>query len=189
VAARELSGSLDRLTAQLEGAAASLRRGGSLDSTIGKAAKVVNEDGERVVRLIDAARIDCGRIPAFASDGAEFRRKATAVCTPIHKRIVDLSDPGSSPRAATRFLRRASALERQAARGLAALTPPSDLDRVYRDTLATLSGLGATLRTESAAIARGDVAGARRAVARLGPLDYRKSAGFSRLGVPACALL
>jgi hypothetical protein len=33
------------------------------------------------------------------------------------------------------------------------------------------------------------VSGARRAVAKLGPLDYRKSAGFNRLGVPSCALL
>ena len=95
-----------------------------------------------------------------------------------------------SARAATRFLRRAGALERQASRGLARLTPPSDLDRVYRETLATLNGLGATLRAEGAAVARGDLAGARRAVVRLGPLDYRKSAsGSSRLGLPACPRL
>jgi len=185
-AVREFTASLDRMTAELEGAAASLRRGRSLQRTTDKARKVLNEEGARLVRLIDVSRVDCGRIPAFAPDGAEFRRKANAVCAPISKRIGGLGDPGSSPRAAVRFLRRAGALERQASRRLAALTPPSDLDRVYRETLATVNGLGATLQAEGAAAARGDLAGARRAVGRLVLLDYRKSAGFARLGLASC---
>jgi hypothetical protein len=187
--AQALAGSLDRLNDQLESAAAALRRGGSLESTTGKAAGAAHAEGEGFMRAASAASVECGRIPGTAPDGAEFRRKATAVCTPIRRRIEGLPDPGSSAEAAMRYLRRASVLERRASRGLRALTPPSDLDRVYRDTLATLDGLGVTLRSESAAIARGDSAGARRAVARLGPLDYRKSSGFGRLGLPACAAL
>ena len=72
---------------------------------------------------------------------------------------------------------------------LARLTPPSDLDRIYRDTLASLNGLGGALRRESDAVARHDLAGVRRAVARFQPLDFRKSAGFARLGLPACGQL
>jgi hypothetical protein len=66
---------------------------------------------------------------------------------------------------------------------------PLDLDRVYRETLSTLAGLSSTLRAESAAVARRDVAGARRAVVRLGTLDYRKTAGFNRLGLQGCTQL
>jgi hypothetical protein len=188
-AVREFTASLNRLTAGLEGAAASLRRGRSLETSTDKARKVLNEEGARLVRLIDVARLDCGRIPAYAPDGAEFRRKATAVCEPIQKSINGLGDPGSSPRAAIRFLRRASVLERRASSRLADLKPPPDLDRIHRETLSTLNGLGATLRAESTAVARGDVRGAEHAVGRLQTLDFRKSAGFSRLGLPACAAL
>ena len=74
-------------------------------------------------------------------------------------------------------------------RRLAALEPPADLDRVYRDTLSSLTSLGTVLRAEGAAIARGDAAGARRAVARLPTVDYRKSVGFIRLGLPSCSAL
>jgi hypothetical protein len=48
---------------------------------------------------------------------------------------------------------------------------------------------GAALRREGDAVARHDLAGVRRAVARFQPLDYRKSAGFARLGLPACGQL
>jgi hypothetical protein len=189
VPAQRLAGSLARLNRGLERAAAALRGGASLDATATRLGKTARTDGVDVFRWAGAASIDCGRIPSVAADGAEFRRKANAVCAPISKRIGGLGDPGSSARAAVRFLRRAGALERQASRGLAALTPPSDLDRIYRETLATVNGLGATLRAEGAAVARRDLAGARRAVIRLGLLDYRKSDGFSRLGLGTCAEL
>jgi hypothetical protein len=187
--AQRLAGSLERLNQELERAAAALRRGASLDATTTKLGKTARTDGVNIFRAAGAASMECGRIPAAAADGADFRRKANAVCAPISKRIEGLGDPGSSARAAVRFLRRAGALERRASRGLAALKPPSDLDRVYRETLATLNSLGATLRTESVAVGRGDLAGARRAVTRLGLLDYRKSDGFSRLGLASCAKL
>lgn len=189
VPAQQLAGSLERLNRGLERAAAALRRGASLDATTTRLGKTARTDGVNVFRAAGAANMECGRIPSLASDGAEFRRKGNAICTPIRKRIEGLGDPGASARAAIRFLRRAGALERQATRGLEALTPPSDLDRVYRETLATLNGLGATLRAEGAAAARGDLAAARRAVVRLGLLDYRKSDGFSRLGLGSCARL
>ena len=111
------------------------------------------------------------------------------MCKPVVRQLSRVADPSNSLAAVTRFLRRVSALERGVSRDLAVLTPPADLARVYRDTLSTLAGLGTTLRAEGAAAARHDLAGARRAVARLGPLDYRKSAGFSRLGLAECAEL
>jgi hypothetical protein len=189
VPAQKLAGSLDRVNRALERAAAALRSGASLDATTTRLGKTARTDGVNVFRAAGAAGIECGRIPSLAPDGAEFRRKGNAICTPIRERIEGLGDPGASARAAMRFLRRAGALERQASRGLAALKPPSDLDRVHRETLATLNGLGATLRAEGAAAARGDLAGARRAVARLQLLDYRKSDGFGRLGLGSCAAL
>jgi hypothetical protein len=82
-----------------------------------------------------------------------------------------------------------SAAERHDGEKLGALEPPADLDRVYRDTLSTLAGLAAALHAESAAVARDDRAGAQRAVARLGPLDFRKGVGFNRLGLANCMRL
>jgi hypothetical protein len=185
--AADLAGALTRVAANFESVAAALRRGGSLDAATEKTNKDSPKQVVVIFRAAKAARVRCGRIPAFASDGASFRRQATAVCAPVVTDITSLDDPGDSIAAATRYLRRASALERRARRDLARLRPPADLDRVYRETLSTLSGLGGTLRAEGAAIARRDPAGVRRALARLGPLDYRKFTGFRRLGLPACA--
>lgn len=187
--ARDLAASLERLNFQLEGAATALRRGGTLEAAATRAAKATNAEVRGILTTANAANVECGRIPGIAPDGADFRRQANAICTPIAKSIERLPDPGSSATAAVRFLRRASALERRASRRLVALEPPADLDRVYRATIATLSKLSDTLRSESAAVSRRDLAGARRAVAKLGPLDYRKSSGFSRLGVVGCARL
>ena len=142
-----------------------------------------------VFRSANAAGLKCGRIPALARDGAAFRSKANALCAPVVTDISSLDDPGESVASATRYLRRVSAIVRRTSRDLGRLKPPADLDRVYRETLSTLAGLGATLRAEGAAIARDDAAGARRAVARLGPLDFRKGVGFDRLGLRACVRL
>jgi hypothetical protein len=154
-----------------------------------RAARASSAELRNLLLAARAAKLTCGRNPGGAPDGAEFRRKATAICEPIHQSFERLPDPGSSPRAAIRFLRRGSALERRASTRLADLKPPPDLDRIHRETLSTLNGLGATLRAESAAVERGDVRGAERAVGRLQTLDFRKTAGFYRLGVPACAAL
>jgi hypothetical protein len=170
-------------------AAAGLRRGGSLETVTNRAARASSAELRNLLLAARAAKLTCGRNPGGAPDGAEFRRKATAICEPIHQSFERLPDPGSSPRAAIRFLRRGSALERRASTRLADLKPPPDLDRIHRETLSTLNGLGATLRAESAAVERGDVRGAERAVGRLQTLDFRKTAGFYRLGVPACAAL
>jgi hypothetical protein len=187
--ARDLEAALDRIHSQYQEAAAGLRRGGSLESVTNRAAKASSAEFGNLLLAARAAKLTCGRNPGGAPDGAEFRRKATAVCEPIRKSFVRLPDPGSSPRAAIRFLRRGSALERRASSRLADLKPPPDLARIYSETLSTLNGLGATLRAESAAIQRDDVRGAGHAVGRLQTLDFRKSAGFLRLGVPACAAL
>jgi hypothetical protein len=187
--AADLAASLTRMNARLESVAAALQRGRSLEATTNRASKATQDEGAEILRAANAANVQCGRIPAVAPDGAAFRRKANALCEPVVKEIMGMRDPGASVAAATRYLRRASALERGVSRELAALRPPADLDRVYRDTLSTLAGLGATLRAEGAAIARGDPAGAQRAVARLPTLDYRKSVGFNRLGLQGCASL
>ena len=68
----------------------------------------------------------CGRIPAYPATAPSLRRKATAVRTCIRESINCLGDPGSSPEAAIRFLRRASLLERRASSRLA--------DRSHRPT-------------------------------------------------------
>ena len=187
--AADLAASLGRIGANLEGTAAALRRGRSLDAATEKASKDADQEVAEVFRAANAAGMKCGRIPALARDGTAFRSKANALCAPVVRDISSLADPGDSIAAATRYLRRASAMVRRTSRGLARLKPPADLDRVYRETLSTLAGLGATLRAEGAAIARDDAAGARRAVARLGPLDFRKGVGFDRLGLPACKQL
>ena len=185
----DLAGALTRVAANLESVAAALRRGRSLDAATEKTNKESDELVVVIFRAAKAAGVRCGRIPAVAPDGASFRRQATAACDPVVTDITSLDDPGDSIAAATRYLRRASALLRRTNRDLRRLKPPADLDRVYRETLSTLAGLGATLRAEGAAIARNDAAGARRAVARLGPLDFRKGVGFDRLGLPACKQL
>jgi hypothetical protein len=185
--AGDLASALDRMRLRLESTAASVERGRSLDAAISQASKVTRAEAAEILRTTGAAGVQCGRIPSLAPDGADFRREANAVCQPVARGIEDLADPSTSATAALRYLRHASALERRASRALAGLTPPADLDRVYRDTLSTLSGLGATLRAEGAAVARRDLAGARRVVGRLSTLDYRKSAGFRRLGLAACA--
>jgi hypothetical protein len=187
--ARDLEAALDRLHVQYVDAAAGLRRGGSLETVTNRAARASSAELRNLLLAARAAKLTCGRNPGGAPDGAEFRRKATAICEPIHQSFERLPDPGSSPRAAIRFLRRGSALERRASTRLADLKPPPDLDRIHRETLSTLNGLGAMLRAESAAVERGDVRGAERAVGRLQTLDFRKIAGFYRLGVPACAAL
>jgi hypothetical protein len=187
--AADLAASLGRIGANLEGTAAALRRGRSLDAATEKANKEADKLVAEIFRAANAAGMRCGRIPALARDGAAFRSKANALCAPVVRDISSLADPGESVAAATRYLRRASALVRRTRRDLGRLKPPADLDRVYRETLSTLAGLGATLRAEGAAIARDDAAGARRAVARLGPLDFRKGVGFERLGLPACQRL
>jgi hypothetical protein len=187
--AADLAASLTRMGAELQSVAAALQRGRSLEAMLNRSRKVARYEAAEVLRAANAANLQCGRNPAVARDGAAFRSKATAMCDRVVKEITGMGDPGASIAKATRYLRRASALERGVSRQLAALEPPADLDRVYRDTLSSLNGLGATLRAEGAAIARGDVAGARRAVARLPTIDYRKSVGFNRLGLPSCAAL
>jgi hypothetical protein len=187
--ARDLEGVLGRMQRQFEAAAAGLRRGDSLETLTNRAAKASSGQFRELVVAIKDAKLTCGRIPAAAPDGAEFRRKAGAICEPIQASFERLPDPGSSPKAAIRFLRRGSALVRRASSRLADVKPPADLDRIYRETLSTLNGLGATLRAESAAVQRGDVRGADHAVGRLQTLDVRKTTGFARLGVPACAAL
>jgi hypothetical protein len=184
--AHQIEGALLRLTLRIHAAGVALAQGVSFEALRRKQGRAILAAEASVLRALRGASVQCGRIPSQAPDGAEFRRKATAVCTPLTATLQDLGEPGSSARSVMRFLRRGGALERRARTRLARLEPPSDLDRVYRDTLATLDDLGATLRRESAAVARRDLAGLRRVVARFGPLDYRKSAGFARLGVPAC---
>jgi hypothetical protein len=187
--ARDLEDALESLQGRFKQVASGLRRGGSLETLTNRAAKASSNEFRNLLLAVSEAKLSCGRIPASAPDGAGFRRKAAAVCEPIHASFQRLPDPSSSRSAAIRFLRRGSALERRASSGLADLKPPADLDGVYRETLSTLNGLGATLRAESAAVRRGDVRAAEHAVGRLQTLDFRKSAGFSRLGVPACAAL
>lgn len=187
--ARDMDAALARIRSQYEDAAADLRRGGSLETLTTRAAEASNVEFRNLVLAGRAAKLSCGRDPTVAPDGAEFRRKATAVCKPVVQSIQRLPDSGSSAREAIRFLRRGSALERRASSRLADLKPPPDLDRIYRETLSTLNGLSATLRAESTAVAHRDVRGAEHAVGRLQTLDFRKSVGFSRLGLPACAAL
>jgi hypothetical protein len=187
--AADLAASLDRMGAKFEGVAAALRRGRSLDATLEKADKDIRDELAEIFRAANAAGVRCGRMPAVAADGAAFRRNGNALCEPVVRDLSSLDDPGDSIAAAMRYLRRGEALLRRTNRDLGRLKPPADLDRVYRDTLSTLAGLGATLRAERAAIARRDLAGTRRAAARLGPLDYRKRVGFGRLGLTACAQL
>jgi hypothetical protein len=185
----DLAASLTRLGADLESVAAALQRGRSLEAMLNRTRKESRDEAAEILRAANAADLQCGRTPAVARDGAAFRSKANAMCDPVVKEITGMGDPGASVAKATRYLRRASALERGVSRRLAALEPPADLDRVYRDTLSSLTGLGTVLRAEGAAIARGDAAGARRAVARLPTVDYRKSVGFIRLGLPSCSAL
>jgi hypothetical protein len=187
--AADLAAALDRMSAKLDGVAAALRRGRSLDAATQKVAKESGEDLAAIFRAAKAVDVRCGRIPGVARDGAAFRRKADALCQPVVVDLASLPQPGPGPAAATRYLRRISAAERRARRDLASLKPPADLDSVYRDTLSTLGGIGATLSAESAAIARDDAAGVQRAVARIGPLDFRKGVGFNRLGLRTCARL
>jgi hypothetical protein len=187
--AGDLAASLDRMGANFEGVAAALRRGRSLDAALEKASKDVRDEVAEIFRAANAAGVRCGRLPNAAPDGAAFRREANALCEPVVRDLSSLDDPGDSIAAATRYLRRGSTLLRRTNRDLARLKPPADLDRVYRDTLSTVAGLGATLRAERAAITRRDLAGTRRTAARLGPLDYRKRVGFGRLGLADCAQL
>jgi hypothetical protein len=188
--AHRLEGALLRLNLRLSGAAAALARGDSVEEVSRKQGRAIYVAEARVLQAARGASMECGRIPALAPDGEEFRREATAVCTSIGHSF-DRLKPGAraSQGEVVRALRRAGGLERRTSSRLARLTPPSDLRRVYRDTLATLNGLGAALRRESDAVVRHDLAGVRRAVARFQPLDYRKSAGFARLGLPACGQL
>ena len=187
--ALDLAASLTRMHAELESAAAALQRGRSFDATLNRTGRAARGEAVEILRAANAANLQCGRIPSVARDGAAFRSKANAMCEPVVKEITGMREPGASIAKVVRYLRRASALERGVSRQLATLEPPADLDRTYRDTLSTLNGLGATLRAEAAAIAGGDLAGTRRAVARLPTLDYRKSVGFVRLGLSRCTSL
>jgi hypothetical protein len=187
--ALDLAASLTRMHAELESAAAALQRGRSFDATLNRTGRAARGEAVEILRAANAANLQCGRIPSVARDGAAFRSKANAMCEPVVKEITGMREPGASIAKVVRYLRRASALERGVSRQLATLEPPADLARTYRDTLSTLNGLGATLRAEAAAIARGDLAGTRRAVARLPTLDYRKSVGFIRLGLSRCTSL
>jgi len=187
--ARDLSASLDRLQRHIAGMAAALGLGRSLEATAQEADKTLGEESAEIMRAVHAAGVRCGRIPAIATDGAAFRREANALCAPAVEDLSSQADPGKSVAAATRYLRRGSALLRRTRRALGRLKPPADLDRVYRETLSTLAGLGATLGAEGAAIAREDAAGAQRAAARLWTLDFRKVVGFNRLGLPSCRQL
>ena len=89
----------------------------SLEAVTNRARTASSANFRDLVLGAREAKLSCGRNPSVAPDGAEFRRKATAVCEPIHKSINGLGDPGSSPRAAIRFLRRASVLDAARAAG------------------------------------------------------------------------
>jgi hypothetical protein len=188
-AAGYLEDALARLDARLEAMAAALGRGRSLDDIWKHSAPAIARASSDVMRAANAADIGCGRLPNVAPDGAQFRRQADARCAPAVAAIKRIGDPGDSLVAIRRALNRAASAMRRAKRDLAGLTPPADLDRVYRATLTTLARLGATLRLEGSAAVRRDRGAAQRAAAHLGPLNFRKVTGFLRLGLPTCAEL
>ncbi len=188
-AAADLEAALERVDAKLEEVTRALDRGRSLNDTIEKAAGDIRDGSVATIRAAGAAGLRCGRIPASAPDGAQFRRQATEICAPAGKKLSSIATRGRSFVAIGRSLRRASATMRRVRRDLARLEPPADLGGIYRDTLSALAALSAGIRTESDALVRRDFAAAGRALARVGPIDFRKGAGFARLGLPTCAVI
>jgi len=89
-----------------------------------------------------------------------------------------MGDPGASIAKAIDYLRPArSAMRRGGAAG-SALEPTADLERIHRDKLSSLNGLGASA-CEGVAIARGDVAGTARRAGGAAPDARLRKSGVS----------